>query len=435
MTALVVSATTIVAIIAAALTLQLLRNTIRDETRAELISQLSLVATSDDPQLAREWVIEWAEQTDATWAIVGADGSVTGTAADVVSEELLARLSADGSVSDIQLRPTRPLILEGEVIDGEGLVLARTDYVLAIASRELIFRVLPVLALGLVGAIVAAAFLARRITSPLVQTAAAADRLASGDRGLALPVSEIPEVHSVVHALKALDEALTASEGRQREFLLSISHDLRTPLTAIRGYGEALTDGVIDADTAGPVIESEASRLGRFVDDLLELARLEADDFTVELSSVELSEIAAAAHSAWQGHAKRLGVELDLAMETSGESIETDGRRARQLVDGLIENALRMTPEGGTVRIVVTRTAIAVVDDGPGLDPDDLLHVFDRGVLRARYAQVRPVGTGLGLSIAARLAPRIGARISASTQSTGTEFRVIWPDEAPSDGS
>lgn len=441
-TALVVSATTVVAIVAAVLTLQLLRSTIQEQTRSELVSQLALVAASDDPQLARQSAIAWAEQTGAMWAVIGADGAVSGTATTVIDDELIARLRAEGDVSDLQLRPSEPVILEGELIAGEGLVLARTDYVLADASRELIQRVLPVLLLGLVGAVLAAAVLARRITRPLVQTAAAADRLAAGERSVGLPASEIPEVHSVADALTALDEALAASEGRQREFLLSISHELRTPLTAIRGYGEALVDGVVDSDAAGAVIESEATRLSSFVDDLLELARLEADDFTIELSRVDLADVARAAHRAWLGHARGLGVELGLVVESPSAVVETDGRRARQLVDGLIENALRVTPEGGAVRIAVAGRVIRVADDGPGLAPDDLAHVFDRGVLRARYANARPVGTGLGLSIAARLAPRIGASIAVAARSSvdganpadaagvagraGTVFRVTW---------
>lgn len=447
MTALVVSATFIVAIVAAAVTLQLLRSTIQEQTRAELISQLTLVSASDRPGSARQSAISWAEHTGAMWAIIGTDGSVNGTAAGVIDAELIGRLRVDGAVSDVQLRPSEPVILEGRLIDGEGVVLARTDYVLADASRELIQRVLPVLLLGLLGAVLAAAVLARRITRPLVQTAAAADRLAAGERGVTLPSSEIPEVHSVATALKALDAELAASEDRQREFLLSISHDLRTPLTAIRGYGEALTDEVIDAATAGSVIESEASRLSRFVDDLLELARLEADDFTIEVSDVDLSDIARAAYRAWRAHAVRLGVELHLSVKEPSETITTDGRRARQLLDGLIENALRVTPEQGSVRIASTARSILVNDDGPGLSPEDLSDVFDRGVLRARYSQTRPVGTGLGLSIAARLAPRIGARIIATsgpvsrevddsamiedlpditTPKAGTTFRVTW---------
>ncbi|WP_292832182.1 HAMP domain-containing sensor histidine kinase [Microbacterium sp.] len=441
-TALVVSATAVVAIVAAVLTLQLLRSTIQEQTRAELVSQLALVAASDDPQLARQSAIAWADQTGAMWAVIDADGAVSGTATTVIDDELIARLRAAGDVSDVQLRPSEPVILEGELIAGEGLVLARTDYVLANASRELIQRVIPVLLLGLLGAVLAAAVLARRITRPLVQTAAAADRLAAGERSVGLPASEIPEVHSVADALTALDEALAASEGRQREFLLSISHELRTPLTAIRGYGEALVDGVVDADAAGAVIESEAARLSSFVDDLLELARLEADDFTIELSRVDLADVARAAHRAWLGHASGLGVELGLAAESPSAVVETDGRRARQLVDGLIENALRVTPEGGAVRIAVAGRVIRVADNGPGLAPDDLAHVFDRGVLRARYANARPVGTGLGLSIAARLAPRIGASIAVGAGSfaggvnsadaasvagrAGTEFLVTW---------
>lgn len=428
-TALVVSVTALVGILAAALTLQLLRSTIQDQTRSELRDQLQIVALADGSDEAVRAAIAWAEHTDAMWATVSRDGTIHGTASGVLSQDLVASLRTEGEVSDLQIRPSEPVLLEGVMNGDSGFVLARTDRVLPNASRELVLRVLLVLFLGIIAAVAGGAVLARRIARPLVDTAAMAALMAEGERGVTVPDSEIREVHEVARALRILDEALRTSEGRQREFLLSISHEIRTPLTAIRGYGEALADQVLPPAQAGTVIQSEAARLGRFVDDLLELARLEADDFTVNESLVALADIAADAHRAWQGHARQLDIALKLDLRDPSAVVETDAQRARQLVDGLVENALRVSPPHATVRIEVSAQppTIAVNDEGPGLTQDDLAHAFVRGELRTRYAHARPVGTGLGLSIAARLAGRLGATLAASTpRQGGTAFTVSW---------
>ncbi|TPX04215.1 HAMP domain-containing histidine kinase, partial [Schumannella luteola] len=244
--------------------------------------------------------------------------------------------------------------------------------------------------------------------------------------------SSVSEIADVEAALEALDDALTRSEGRQREFLLSISHELRTPLTAIRGYAEALRDGLVPGAAAtevGATLEAEATRLGRFTDDLLALARLEAEDFPVVLAGVELGPVLADAASAWTGRATALGVAL-VAEGTA--ATRTDAGRVRQLVDGLIENALRVSPEGSTIRMTASlvgdRAVVEVADGGPGLSADDAAHAFERGRLRERYAEVRPVGTGLGLSIAARLVERLGGAISArSGERSGAVFRIELP--------
>ncbi len=214
-----------------------------------------------------------------------------------------------------------------------------------------------------------------------------------------------------------------------------MSHEIRTPLTAIRGYAEALADGVVppeDAPDVGATLVSEAERLDRFVADLLELARLEADDFAIDGHPVDLRELLDQTERAWQGRCLQLGVTLTAALPGGPLIVTADALRLRQLLDGLVENALRATPSGGRVVVGVrmdARTfAIDVRDSGPGLTDDDATRAFQRGALRAKYRDVRPVGTGLGLSIAARLVERMGGSISAgSAPEGGARFTVELP--------
>ena len=126
---------------------------------------------------------------------------------------------------------------------------------------------------------------------PLRRTAAAAHLLRGGRRDVRVPVRGPAEVAEVAGAVNDLADALARSEARQREFLLSVSHELRTPLTAVRGFAESLADGVVTGDDvapAGATIVAEAARLDRLVGDLMELARLEADDFRLDLLRVDL---------------------------------------------------------------------------------------------------------------------------------------------------
>jgi two-component system OmpR family sensor kinase len=313
----------------------------------------------------------------------------------------------EGGAVMIEARPTA---------DGDAVVLALPLSAIDRSVSRASSRVLIALGIGLVVAVAGGTLLARALARPLVQAAASARRLAAGERGVPMPErTSTTEVADVTEALSALDRALAASEGRQREFLLSISHDLRTPLTAIRGYGEALADGLVDDSTAvGRTLVAETERLDRFVKDLLELARLEADDFGISSERVDLEALLAEVATAWSGRAATLGV----TVTAHGEgTVTTDPRRLRQVLDGLVENAMRAG--GATVELRASDGLVEVLDDGPGLTDDDLAVAFDRGELHARYRDSRPVGTGLGLSIASRLVGRMGGSITAANREGG----------------
>ncbi len=213
-----------------------------------------------------------------------------------------------------------------------------------------------------------------------------------------------------------------------------MSHELRTPLTAIRGYSDALRDGLVTPEhlpEVGATVAEEATRLAAFTDDLLALARLEADDFPVRPLPIDIGEVIDTAARAWRGAAEAAGIRL--TADAPSLPLVTDPARVRQLLDGLIENALRVSPSGTEIRLTASSApdgscTLEVADGGPGLTEDDAAHAFERGVLRDRYRDIRSVGSGLGLSIAARLAERLGGRITAHPAPTGgTVFRIVLP--------
>ncbi|TDB91571.1 HAMP domain-containing histidine kinase, partial [Micromonospora fluostatini] len=297
---------------------------------------------------------------------------------------------------------------------------------------------LPLLA-GLAAGVAAGLLLARRLARPIRDAATAANRLRAGDRGVRLPVEPPDEVADLAYALNGLAAALATSEGRQREFLLSVSHELRTPLTAIRGYAEALADGVIDpagAPATGRTIRAEAEHLDRLVRDLLALARLEAVDFPLDPVPVDLARLVGDIGRNWADRYAAVGVPLRVEVPAREVPAYTDPGRIRQVVDGLLENALRVVPPGAPV-VVAVRPAgpdpagggiVEVRDGGPGLTDDDLTVAFERGALHQRYRGVRKVGSGLGLALAAGLVRRLGGDLTAGhAPEGGAAFTVHLP--------
>lgn len=421
-------------------TVQFARASASTEQRAELAAQASLV-TLQSARLVTPRQLRRVEQglDGSVLTVVDASGAVVASTAPNRARLLAAmggaarRAAAGAEVStSVEVGRRTQLVEARPTDDGGAIVLSRPQRVLSRATGDLVARILVVLVIALAVAGAAAVWLSRRIARPLTATAGAARRLAHGERGVPVPEGAPGEVGDVAVALGALDRALVLSEGRQREFLLSVSHELRTPLTALRGYGEALADGLITGDRVqevGGVLVTETGRLEHFTADLLELARLEADDFSVLPADVELGGIAAEAVEAWQARAE--AADITLALEGFGipSTARADPRRVRQVLDGLVENALRATPTGGVVTPCSVRgdgtAGIAVEDSGPGLSDDDLADAFTRGLLRERYRETRAVGTGLGLSIATRLATRMGGRVHAQHAATAPGARFL----------
>lgn len=438
----ILAATVIVALIAVIVTafaaLQLVRSVDTSAARADLSAQVDRLATAKPA--VREAIVSSLSQldgTDTTFATVNRLGQVSGAA--TVPRRVVLQLRAGIDVSTTVSSGGNSYLLEGRpTAQGGGVVVLQNVGSVRTLTPTVVGRIILALLIGLAVAVVAAFFIARVLAKPLTNLAGAARRMAAGERNVTLEPSQIPEVADVESALGALDQALLHSEGRQREFLLSISHELRTPLTAIRGYAEALSDGVVAPDQVaqvGKTLEAEANRLTAFTNDLLALARLEADDFTLQPSAVDVGGVLAAAADAWRAAATSGGVVVAVADAdaVSGPlTVTTDAARLRQVVDGLVENALRVSPAGSQVilsaRLDGQWAVIEVADGGPGLTAADAAQAFERGVLRERYRDARPVGTGLGLSIAARLVERLGGRISAhSAVGGGAVFRIAIP--------
>ncbi len=213
---------------------------------------------------------------------------------------------------------------------------------------------------GLLAAL-AAFLLARRIARPVDRVSAAARSLTRGTHPDPVPIEGATEIATLAGAFNDLAAQLRQAQEAERNFLLSVSHELKTPLTAIRGYAEAVEDGAVDAREAAATVASEARRLERLVQDLLDLARMNRTDFNVHNTEIDLADVAEDAVRRYGKQAASFGVELHAIVDASAPAI-ADADRVLQVVSNLVENALRLTPPGGEVRVVAAPGVLRVED-------------------------------------------------------------------------
>jgi signal transduction histidine kinase len=292
----------------------------------------------------------------------------------------------------------------------------------------------PVLVLLVAGIVALAALGARLMSSQLANRleplADASRRVAAGDMKARVPDIGDPDLDQVAGAFNEMAFELEATRQREREFILGVGHDLRTPLTTIGGYAEALEAGELDDEELariGGVLGVQSRQLGRLIDDLSTLARLEGTEFSLREEMVDVGAHVREVVGGFDRRASDLGVTLEVDAE-DGLMLETDPDRLGQIGQNLVENALRHTPEAGRVLVSVTEdegcVQIAVADSGSGIAPEDMPHVFDRHFV-GRQRSVHKEGSGLGLSIVKGLVDRMGGEVLAeSTLGKGTTIRV-----------
>jgi two-component system sensor histidine kinase BaeS len=293
-------------------------------------------------------------------------------------------------------------------------------------GRGLVLLFIGILALAALGARVLSGQLADRL-QPM---AAASRRLAGGDMTARVPELGDPDLDAVGSAFNEMAEELAATREREREFIIGVGHDLRTPLTTIGGYAEALESGDVETSELariGQVLGTQTRQLGRLIEDLSLLARLEQAEFGLRIETVDVGAHVTEVVEGFRRRADEIGVRLDVTA-SPGVILDTDPDRLAQIAQNLVENALRHTPEAGSVSVTVGEegddVVIAVADSGSGIAPEDLPNVFDRHYV-GRQRSVRAEGSGLGLSIVKGLVERMGGTVAAeSTPGRGTTITV-----------
>ena len=311
----------------------------------------------------------------------------------------------------------------------------------------LLGRFAPMLALVaggvlIVGTIVTSALIFGPARRRLRAVESAARRLGSGDLSARAPDRGGDEIAAVASAFNAMAadlsaraEALSASDRARRQLLADVSHELTTPVTAMRGYLEtlAMTELALDEATRSRylgIISDETNRLERLIGDLLELARLEGSSRTFAQDRVRVAELFDRVAARHEPACRAAGVAISASIEPGADTVIGDRDRLEQALQNLAANAIRFAPAGTAVRLAATprnrAVVIAVADQGQGIPPEHLPHVFDRFYKADAAREGVSGGSGLGLSIVKAIVERHGGTISVSSEPGRTVFEIVF---------
>jgi signal transduction histidine kinase len=274
--------------------------------------------------------------------------------------------------------------------------------------------------------------LARSIYHPVQRVSQAAERIAQGRYDQEIPIAGPKEIKGLAMRFNEMTRKVKESQQQLRHFVADVSHQLKTPLTSIQGFTQAILDGTAqDSDTrerAVEVIDEESKRMIRQVNELLELSRMQAGQLQMTQELVDIKELLLHCQEIFSLRAEEKGIRLTTQIEPL-TPVTGDADRLEQVFINLLDNAIKNTPAQGEVSIIAHNNAdnsvqIAVADNGPGIPPEQLPHVFERfyqaGGLRT--------GTGLGLAIAREIVLAHSGRIEASSEPGAlTKFMVTLP--------
>lgn len=349
-----------------------------------------------------------------------------------------------------------------ELADGQ------TIYIIALTPRErLLPRVIRNLGWGfvlagvvaLVVSLVVSIFIARTIALPLQRISRAAGAVAAGDYAQRVPESGPPEIKRVSHSFNVMARQVEISRQAMRDFVSNVSHELKTPLTSIKGFSQAIMEGAAPDEStrqrAASIIHEEADRMSRMVEDLLDLARIDSGQVVMQKTALDLSQILGSTVNRLLPQAAEKGIEINQNW-TELPPIIGDGDRLAQVFTNLLDNAVRHTPPGGAVTISArtvqdvplrrrvephlvqpdATTALArrgamvevsISDTGPGIPPADLARIFER-FYQVDKSRKRGRGTGLGLAIIKEIVEAHSGAIGAeSEEGLGTTFTITLP--------
>jgi signal transduction histidine kinase len=310
---------------------------------------------------------------------------------------------------------------------GIVIVLATAAGIVAyvLSRRALGLSGLLSLPIALATALALTQVVARGMTRPLREMAAAAAAMAAGDYGRRIERPAADEVGDLARAFNAMADELARTEQLRRELIANASHELRTPLTALKARLENVIDGVEPAD--GPTLDAmlaQVERLGRLVHQLLDLSRLESGAEPLDRSVFPLVEMLDRVAAEAAALAADVGIVVEVAEPST--LVHADRERLHQLLANLVANAVRHSPAGATVRIAAAQPvaggpiALSVEDDGPGIPAEEAARVFER-FYRLDAARVADDGgAGLGLAISRWIVELHGGTITTTPARVGS---------------
>ncbi|NPV57529.1 MAG: HAMP domain-containing protein [Anaerolineae bacterium] len=291
-------------------------------------------------------------------------------------------------------------------------------------------QALLVAALGaLLVALVVGTALARGLTRPLRALTQAVEGVVDGSTQTEVAVTSNDELGELAHSFNQMSQRVAHADALRRQMTADIAHDLRTPLTVVAGYIEAMQEGVLEADPERlTVIYGEITQLQRLVEDLMTLSRADAGELRLNLQSLPVNGLLEQTKASFAVQAGKSNIDLNVIAGDDLPEVTIDESRMLQVLGNLVSNALRFTSDGGSITLASDQqdgeVLISVRDTGKGIPPDDLPHIFER-LYRADSSRNNDSGeSGLGLSISRAIVQAHGGRIWAESQPG--EGATIW---------
>ena len=272
-------------------------------------------------------------------------------------------------------------------------------------------------------------FYTKRLIRPLSVMADAAGRMAQGQFDTRVEISRTaPEMARLADSFNTMADKLSELESSRREFVANVSHELRSPITSIRGFVEGMEDGTIPPQEHGKylhIVGDETKRLSKLINDLLSLSRLEREDAQLQLTDFDMNEMLRRAVIRRMNDLDQKHMEVETDFRLDPCMVHADSDRMEQVVVNLLDNAIKFTPQGGKIRLTTEDTGsviqVTVWDNGQSILPEDRDKVFDR-FFTADRAHTAGKGTGLGLSICKRILEFHGQSIRLADTTEGAAF-------------
>jgi len=288
-------------------------------------------------------------------------------------------------------------------------------------------------------ALVLGGILAYTLTRSLRELTAATQALARGELGHQVKVRSQDELGALARSFNQMSSELQRSNDLRRRMTADIAHDLRTPLSVILGYAEALSDSkLVASPEIFDVMHTEAQHLSRLIDDLKMLSLVDAGELPLTRQPMAPGELLRRTAIAHQVQADNKGISIKVEAAPDMLLIEVDVERMAQVLGNLMSNALRYTPSGGEINLSVHKqndtVIMRIADNGKGIAEEDLPYIFERSFRGDKARDLQNGETGLGLAIAKSLVEAHGGTISvASALGGGTTFIISLPASLPGD--
>lgn len=295
---------------------------------------------------------------------------------------------------------------------------------------------------ALIVAAIFVSFYTRRFVRPLSQMAEAAGRLAYGDFTQKAAVTGTTEMRDLATAFNAMAARLRDTDQVRRDFIANVSHELRSPMTNIRGFLQGILDGTVapaDQKHYLEVVVTETDRLIKLVSELLNLSRLESQDAAPAFEAFNINELIRVVMITRLPQLEAKGLDVSFAFSSDSCFVKAARDQIEQVLINLVDNAIKFTPSGGRITLSTSQDAqsayVRIRDTGSGIQPEDLPHIFDR-FYKADKAHVSGQGTGLGLAISKMIIDRHRQIIRAIPQEDGAlfEFSLALAEGKPHAG-